>query len=45
MVYDPDDPPPVENYFDYWWGTFNRMAEEVARWCRVFGFDPASLIK
>lgn len=35
--HDPDDPPPEENPSDMWWGIFNRLAEEMARYARFFG--------
>jgi hypothetical protein len=34
MEYDPDDPPPGEDY----WGLLNRWAEELMRYSRLFGF-------
>jgi hypothetical protein len=34
MEYDPDDPPPADDY----WGFFNRWAEECMRYARLFGF-------
>ncbi len=34
---DDDDPPPEETPQDVWWGVFNRMAEEAARYARFLG--------
>ena len=35
--YDFDDPPAEVTPSDLWWGTFNRFAEECARYARLIG--------
>jgi hypothetical protein len=35
MDHDPDDPPPAESDYWYYW---NRWAEELMRLARLFGF-------
>lgn len=37
VEHDDDDPPPVENWIDQYWGAFNRWAETLAGIARMWG--------
>lgn len=38
--HDHDDPPPVETWYDDYWGLFNRWAEHCAAVARAWGLLP-----
>ena len=38
FAHDEDDPPPRETFTGFYFGIFNRWAEELARLARLFGF-------